>query len=222
VDWDVKFKDLVWWKRLLGFRSKEAEKFMDNTDQLFRRASDAVHKHDYTYEEVMDLVDEMMDIIVIVDALTELPDAGQRREGERVFDQFITLLRSLKYEAKKAAERDDVAAEAEQELKDLEVEAERQANRDRRTMERAKRHMSGLPEPDEPEEYSKWEGGGMKFRKKGFDQRRGGYRSRSYGSVGVVPKGDPYGGDLSMDDLEESAISKLKRIIREEVKKATK
>jgi len=209
------FKDLNWFKRFLGFKSDEAKELMDGAQELLDRVNRAL-SYETSIEELEALQDEMRAIRVPIRALEYLPDNDQNHEGQIVSSAYTRMIIPLRDEVHAAYSRKHGAEQADRLAREKEREARKAEERDQRALNRAKKEV----ERDEPEEYSKWEGGGMKFRKKGFDQRHGGYRSRSYGSVGVTPP--DYSGDLSMDDLSESAIAKLKRIIREEVKKAIK
>tara|TARA_R110002110_G_scaffold89486_10_gene233061 strand:+ start:1907 stop:2689 length:783 start_codon:yes stop_codon:yes gene_type:complete len=212
------FKDLNWFKRMLGFKSPLADEFMNELERhmgkVDRYLTRSIEQQDY--DELSALIDLNIKFLPVI--LKRLPDKEQQSRGARLVRRHKPLFDELLAARSEVAARDfelqaQVRADEEKERERLRRKKEHDEWKTEKAEEERRRRSSGS---GESEEYSTWEGGDLRFRKKG-DYRD--YRSRGYGAVGVTPKGDPYGGSLSMDDLGESKKSKLKRIIREELAK---
>ena len=218
------FKDLNWFKRMLGFKSPLADEFMNELERhmgkVDRYLTRSIEQQDY--DELSALIDLNIKFLPVI--LKSLPDKEQQWRGARLVRRHKPLFDELTAARSEVAARDSelqaqVWADEKKERERLRRKKEHDEWKTEKAEEERRRRSSGS---GESEEYSTWEGGDLRFRKKG-DYRD--YRSRGYGAVGRPsgPGGDRYGGSLSMDDLSESKKSKLKRIIREElVKKINK
>ena len=192
--------------RMFGKKSKLATQLMQQIAEL-GRDSGWIESGDSRSPEWREKADKIYDLSVRARTIlkpSRLGDGLQKKQARTSFIEIEDL--SDRVEAVFAGENGDPGNFGDVEVEEVEPEEEDTSP------------YPADPAKVEPEKYGTWEGGDMRYRKKG-DYRD--YRSRGYGAVGVVPKGDPYGGSLSMDDLGESKkLTKrdLKRIIKEELK----
>ena len=195
--------------RMFGKKSKLATQLMQQIAdlKLDDDTSNWIESGDSSTPEWREKADKLYDLSIQARTIlkpSRLGDGLQKKQARTSFIEIEEL--SDRAEAVLAGENGDPGNFGDVEVEEVEPEEEDTSP------------YPADPAKVEPEKYGTWEGGDMRYRKKG-DYRD--YRSRGYGAVGVVPKGDPYGGSLSMDDLGESKkLTKhtLTRILKEELK----
>jgi len=207
------FKDLNWFKRMLGFKSPLADEFMNELERhmgkVDRYLTRSIEQQDY--DELSALIDLNIKFLPVI--LKRLPDKEQQWRGARLVRRHKPLFDEL------TAARSEVAA------RDSELQAQVWADekKERERLRRKKEHDEWKAEKAEEktrrERESSYRSRGGQGDASGYphlsrDQRRYHQTGKTAGHVSGFEQGS-----VSLTNLEESNKSKLKRIIREELAK---
>ena len=198
-DKDLRFKDLNWFKRLLGYKSRLADKYMDelerHMDKVDQYLSRPIEQQDI--DEINELIN--LDIEMRPVGLSRIPDKEQRRRGEQITRRY-----KPQYDRLDKARGALAAAKNDAELERI-IRAQREEEREllRKKIEQEERRAKEVDE----------------FVKKQFAGRSSGSRKYNRDFGREYTRGSDLDWDEDISRLEETSKSKLERIIREELAK---